>query len=306
MKILIFGSKGFIGRNLTQKLSGYYDVFGTDILEGTSENYKSVDILDKNEVFELIASYKPDMIINLAARTDLDGKKLEDYGVNWKGPINISESMAEIKSEAMFIHFSSMLVCRMGHKPQDMYEYYPDTIYGESKVKSEQVLENFKEKFPLMILRPTTVWGNDAGKPYSTFIKIVSTVGWLKLSIFDAKRDFCEVEKLSDLILSIAKIKSKVEKSYFGKFYISNIEKNSVNDLAELISLNTKKPIISLPILDFFIRILIGVMAFLGDLLGKVNVNFILNSRRIANMKMQTDLPVHLLTEEISRIDSKR
>ena len=41
-----------------------------------------------------------------------------------------------------------------------------------------------------MILRPTTVWGNDAGKPYSTFIKIVSTVGWLKLSIFDAKRDF--------------------------------------------------------------------------------------------------------------------
>ena len=80
-------------------------------------NYKSVDILDKNEVFELIASYKPDMIINLAARTDLDGKT-RDYGVP-KGPINISESMAEIKSEAMFIHFSSMLVCRMGHKPQD-------------------------------------------------------------------------------------------------------------------------------------------------------------------------------------------
>ena len=66
-----------------------------------------------------------------------DGKKLEDYGVNWKGPINISESMAEIKSEAMFIHFSSMLVCRMGHKPQDMYASTIQILYMENQKLSQ-------------------------------------------------------------------------------------------------------------------------------------------------------------------------
>jgi len=305
MKVLIFGSEGFIGRNLSKRLSVHNEVFTSDILEGNSKNYLSIDILNKNDVFHLIQDYRPDVVINLAARTDLNGKKLEDYEVNWQGSINISESIVKLNYGTMLVHFSSMLVCKMGHNPKNMFEYYPDTVYGESKAKSEETLESFKENFPLMILRPTTVWGDDAGKPYSTFIKIVSRIGWIKLSIFDAKRDFCEVDKLSGLIEDIIKIRNRFEKSYFNKFYISNIEKNSVNDLAELISLNSKKPIISLPILDFFIRVLIRIVALLGDLFGLLNINFILNSRRIENMKMHTDLPVHLLNEEITRIDTK-
>lgn len=306
MKVLIFGSKGFIGRNLTERLSLHNEVFTSDLLEGNSESYRSVNILNKRDVFHLIESFRPDVVINLAARTDLKGNKLEDYEVNWQGSINISDSIAELNYETMLIHFSSMLVCKMGYKPKTMFEYYPDTIYGESKVRSEETLESFEGDFPLMILRPTTVWGDDAGKPYSTFINIVSRIGWIKLSIFDAKRDFCEVDKLSSFVEDIIKIKNKFEKNYFNKFYISNIEKNSVNDLAESISLNSKTPLIYLPILDFFIRSLIRIMAIFGDLLGVLNINFVLNSRRIKNMKMHTDLPVHLLKEEITRIESKR
>ena len=38
MKVLIFGSKGFIGRNLTERLSVHNEVFTSDLLEGNPIN----------------------------------------------------------------------------------------------------------------------------------------------------------------------------------------------------------------------------------------------------------------------------
>ena len=123
MKILIFGSKGFIGRNLQKKLSTKYQVFCADILEINSEKAQQIDILDRNKVQELLQLIEPDIILNLAAKTDLKGKNLTDYDLNWIGSLNIYESISELKISPLLIHFSSMLVCRMGYTPKDMEDY---------------------------------------------------------------------------------------------------------------------------------------------------------------------------------------
>tara|TARA_B100001250_G_scaffold65148_1_gene51619 strand:+ start:37106 stop:38026 length:921 start_codon:yes stop_codon:yes gene_type:complete len=303
MKILIFGSRGFIGRNLTKRLSSMHVVFSSDIQDEVKENYKKLDILDRQSVFELIKEFKPDILINLAARTDLRGKNLKDYEVNWQGSVNICESISELNYSPLLIHFSSMLVCKMGHTPNHMDEYCPDTVYGESKVKSEKVLELYKKRFPLLILRPTTVWGDGAGKPYSTFISIVSKVGWVKLSIFDSKRDFCHISNLVNIMIDLVKVRKNIEENYFDKFYISDNERNSVNDLARKISSEKKSLFISLPVFDFSIKVFIRALALFGDFLEIIHIKFILNKRRIKNMEMTTNLPVDRLIREINRIE---
>lgn len=305
MRLLIFGGNGFIGQNLTRELSKSHEILSTDIKISNLNKIKKLDIMNKESVFKLIKDFNPDVIINLSAKTDIDNKKLENYSVNWQGPLNICNSIIELNRNIFFIHFSTMLVCKMGHTPKNLSEFNPDTTYGESKAKAEEALKNFKKNFPILILRPTTVWGKDAGKPYSTFIKIVSRFGWLRLSFFEAKRDFCHIDNLVFLIGRIVKIKNKLEASYFKIFYISDKKKQSVNDLALSLSTEYNSSFISLPSIDFLIKIFIHILAFIGDLLGFLGFQFILNSRRIRNMKINTDLPVMDLFEELNKIENK-
>ena len=305
MRLLIFGGNGFIGKNLTRELSKSHEILSTDIKISHLNKIKKLDIMNKESVFKLIEDFNPDVIINLSAKTDIDNKKLENYSVNWQGPLNICNSIIELNRNIFFIHFSTMLVCKMGHTPKNLSEFNPDTTYGESKVKAEEALKNFRNNFPILILRPTTVWGKDAGRPYSTFIKIVSRFGWLRLSFFDAKRDFCHIDNLVFLISRIVKIKNKLEAGYFKIFYISDKKKQSVNDIALRLSTEYNSPFISLPSIDFLIKIFLYILAFIGDLLGFLGFQFILNSRRIRNMKINTDLPVIDLFEELNKIENK-
>ena len=305
MRLLIFGGNGFIGRNLSREISRSHEIISTVINFCQLNNIKKLDILDKEGVFKLIENFDPDVIINLAAKTDIDSKNLKDYSVNWQGPLNICNSIIELNRKIFFIHFSSMLVCKMGHIPKNMNEFFPDTAYGESKVKAEESLKKFKNYFPILILRPTTVWGKDAGKPYSTFIKLVSRFGWLKLSFFNSKRDFCHIDNLASLITRIIGIKNNLENDYFKKFYISDRKKQSVNDLAFRISEEHNSLFISLPFLDFLIKIFLHFLALIGDLLGFFGFKFFINSRRIRNMKTNTNLPVKDLFEELNKIENK-
>ena len=83
-KILLTGASGFIGTNLLEDLllKGYevcnIDCVAPKIHE--RENlWKDVDITDYDAFEKAILDFNPNYLIHLAARTDLDGKTLEDY-----------------------------------------------------------------------------------------------------------------------------------------------------------------------------------------------------------------------------------
>ncbi|MBJ13562.1 MAG: hypothetical protein CMG62_10895 [Candidatus Marinimicrobia bacterium] len=302
MKILIFGGSGFIGKNLDNFLSEEFDILVADKEPKGKNNVIRVDISCQNQVRDIINDNDPEIIINLAARTDLKGKDLSEYEVNWKGPLNIHEAISKKEKPPLFIHFSSMLVCKMGVIPPSYNYYCPDTIYGNSKVKSEEVILNKERNYPLIILRPTTVWGRFSEKPYSTFIKIVSTIGWLELSIFDAKRNFCKVDDLCRKIIEICKCKNLIDSKYTGIFYISDNKRQSVNDLAKSIGHETQSKVIRIKTLDIVFNISLLLLSKFGDILSSLNIDFPLNSRRIRNMKTETDLPVDDLAKALLEI----
>ena len=71
MKALITGINGFVGPHLKQHLiNNGFEVFGTDISNGELVDY-SVDLLDKQAVYDLISKITPDFIFHLAAQSSV-------------------------------------------------------------------------------------------------------------------------------------------------------------------------------------------------------------------------------------------
>ena len=73
-KILVTGAFGQLGTSLCEVLSNK-SILATGRIITTTEKYRSVelDITNQKNVEELIHNYKPDIIIHLAAMTDVDG-----------------------------------------------------------------------------------------------------------------------------------------------------------------------------------------------------------------------------------------
>ena len=77
-KILITGAEGQLGIALQRILKDKFEVFPTDkIISGFGGriNSKNLDITERNDVETIINEINPDIIINCAAYTDVDGSE---------------------------------------------------------------------------------------------------------------------------------------------------------------------------------------------------------------------------------------
>ena len=99
-KILITGASGMLGRKLTEKLSDLFDVLAL------SKNQKlplSLDITNKDAVHDTFTSFKPDIVINCAAFTNVDKSETEKSlarDVNVKGLENIIKNIFSVILDA--------------------------------------------------------------------------------------------------------------------------------------------------------------------------------------------------------------
>ena len=89
LKILILGSSGFIGQNIVENFENLLncELIAADIsLNKCVEPRKfyKIDVAVEAEISRLCAEIQPDIIINLAARTDLRGTSEADYFCNLK------------------------------------------------------------------------------------------------------------------------------------------------------------------------------------------------------------------------------
>lgn len=179
MRVLITGGSGFIGTNLVERfISRGDDVMNIDIAAPRNSSHRVVweeaDILDFPRLAGLVSTFNPDVVIHMAARTDLAGTKSEDYIANTIGVSNIILALLPLKNLRLVIFASSMLVCRIGYKPIAEDDYAPSTAYGISKVEGEIRIRNEAgNKIPWIILRPTSIWGPWFRAPYHDFFSIV-------------------------------------------------------------------------------------------------------------------------------------
>lgn len=91
-KVLVTGCNGQLGRAIQKEYAGQVEFILTDVAEG--ENITSLDITDIDAVMTLALDKKPDVIINCAALTNVDGcEKMWDlaYKINAIGPRNLAD-----------------------------------------------------------------------------------------------------------------------------------------------------------------------------------------------------------------------
>jgi nucleoside-diphosphate-sugar epimerase len=181
MKVLVTGSSGFIGRWICDALrSNGMTPVGLDYRPKTIDQdwleFFHCDILDKQGLSTVFEKVCPQNVIHLAARTDLNERvNLAGYAVNIDGVTNILECSRESISVRRIVVTSSQLVCKVGYVPTSDSDYCPNTLYGESKVLTEEITRDMdgggKE---WCIVRPTTVWGPYMSDHYGRLLSLIN------------------------------------------------------------------------------------------------------------------------------------
>jgi dTDP-4-dehydrorhamnose reductase len=134
MTWVITGGSGQLGLALQSELT----VQGIDFV---SVNSSELDITNQQLVEELVESIKPDVIVNAAAWTDVDGAETAEfaaYGVNALGPQNLA--IAASKVGARLVQVSTDYVFSgEGTTPwSESAEHNPQSVYGSTKSEGEK------------------------------------------------------------------------------------------------------------------------------------------------------------------------
>jgi nucleoside-diphosphate-sugar epimerase len=281
IKILLTGGSGFIGTNIIEDLiTKEYEVMNIDINEPKIKDrrglWENIDICDYYKLRKAILEFSPDYIIHLAARTDLDGKTLDDYSANIIGVENILKIIHELPELKKIIITSSKFVTSNGYKIKNQMDFCPHTKYGESKVETELRVWKDIPHCDWCIIRPTSIWGPWFGVPYRNFfdmvmkrmyfhighIKCHKTYGYIGNAIY-------QIEQL--LFSDTHDVNNKV-------FYIGDDPAYEINEWADEIANELGFKVHTMPV--WFAK----ALAKFGDFLGTFGIHFPMQSFRYGNM----------------------
>ncbi len=144
MRLLITGSSGQLGITLQGLLAKYYEIVNTT-RHGNNSNTFNLDITNKIMLKEVLDATQPDLIINLAAMTNVDLCETDPSAakrVNLLGVENICNLF-----DGKIIQISSDYVFdgKMGPYTEDDYTN-PISIYGKTKLLAEKVVLNHNDE----------------------------------------------------------------------------------------------------------------------------------------------------------------
>ncbi|WP_235272247.1 dTDP-4-dehydrorhamnose reductase [Methanosarcina mazei] len=170
IKTLIIGASGMLGSDLCK-------VFP----DAVKLTHHDLDITDREQVIESILKIKPDVVINAAAYTNVDGcedNKELALQVNGYGPGYIAEACA--RAGAKLVHFSTDYVFN-GSKKEYVESDIPDPInvYGDSKLLGEKkIIENMDD---YRIVRISWLFGIHGKNFVETMLKLSGEMDTVKV-----------------------------------------------------------------------------------------------------------------------------
>jgi len=154
MKVIVTGSSGFLGKRLVRALQKrHHVIFNYDIILG-------YDILNVQQLEKCFAKFKPDVIIHLAACSDLNiyrEKPEISYKINVIGTRNILEICEKHNVRLLFASTCCCYGNNNCHPSNEESPLAPAEAYAKSKVISEQ--EILKVGLPHCCMRLATFYG---------------------------------------------------------------------------------------------------------------------------------------------------
>jgi dTDP-4-dehydrorhamnose reductase len=166
MKVLITGSNGLLGQKLVDlyKINSSVELIATArgadrYPDKTGYTYASLDITQKNEVDAVLDLYKPDVVINTAAMTNVDACESEKEACD---ALNVQavDFLVDAcnRNHIHFVHVSTDFIFDGTHGPLTEEEKpSPVSYYGLSKVKAEEIVQSKSKSWA--IARTVLVYG---------------------------------------------------------------------------------------------------------------------------------------------------
>ena len=283
MKIIITGTSGFVGQNLSKYL--------------TFENFKIQSLSLRNEDWKSTLDINANAIIHLAGKahdTKNTSHSSEYFTVNTELTKQLFDAFltSEIQD---FIYFSSVKAVS-DTVENILYEDeipQPKTPYGKSKLKAEEYIlsHQIPNNKRVFIIRPCMIHGEGNKGNLNLLYNVVKRGIPYPLAAFDNERSFLSVDNLNFLIFNI--LKNENIKS--GIYNFADDDFVSTNQLVLIISkvINKKSKLLRVP------KSIIKNIAKLGDVL-KLPLNSeklikLTENYKVSNQKIKQALQLEKL-----------
>jgi dTDP-4-dehydrorhamnose reductase len=154
-KILVIGSKGMLGRDLVQELCSSFpkdEVFGWDIDE--------IDITEEDKTVTKIECLQPEIVINVAAYTDVDACELHEekaFGINAEGMRHVALGAGRCGGKVVYLSTDYIFDGKKGKPYLEDDPPHPLNVYGRSKLKGEQYVQELAKD--ALVVRAQWLYG---------------------------------------------------------------------------------------------------------------------------------------------------
>lgn len=164
MRILLTGGNGNLARELTRVLECRYELWTPTHLE--------LDITVEHKVNKALAEWKPDLVINTAALTDVEGCENQfdkAIQVNGLGPFYLAKACNQYDS--ILVHFSTEMIFDGLQSTPYLETDGPNPLsaYGLTKFIGEQNIKRSGCKYA--ILRTSWLFGGGVPKFVNNFVE---------------------------------------------------------------------------------------------------------------------------------------
>lgn len=206
--VLVVGHRGMLGRELMKGGSGLGPTEGVDREE--------CDIRDPAQVARVIDYYRPRLLINAAAYTDVDGceKNRElAWEVNARGAGNLARACRSAGMAMVQLSTDFVFDGRKGKPYSEDDPLRPLSVYGESKLGGERAVQRSAGRY--LIIRTAWLFGEGGRNFPDTILKTARTSDSLSV-VFDQKG--CPTY-VPDLCRAIVKL---IELNAGGVFHVTN------------------------------------------------------------------------------------
>ncbi|MGL5353883.1 MAG: SDR family oxidoreductase, partial [Clostridium sp.] len=165
MKILITGSKGQLGNELQDIIkTGKAEIGSVSDLIKSAEvialDVEDLDITKLAQVKEVIGREKPDVVINCAAATNVDGCETNQdlaFKINALGARNLAMVCEEVGAKLVQVS-TDYVFSGVGETPLKEFDLTgPTSVYGTTKLVGEEYVREFSSKY--FIVRTAWLYG---------------------------------------------------------------------------------------------------------------------------------------------------
>ncbi|MGB9773724.1 MAG: dTDP-4-dehydrorhamnose reductase [Bacteroidota bacterium] len=227
-RVLLTGAHGLLGQKIAEIFQRESE---TELLLTARQqetfyspleyDYVPLDITQRNAVRDLVESFRPDVIINSAAFTDVDRcerEREQAWNVNVHGVQNLTASALRIG--CAIVHISTDYIFDGKNGPYDeRARPNPINYYGKSKLAGENVLRG--SGVPFAIVRTMSLYGTGNNIRPNFVLRIL-------MNLRDGKSAYAPIDQwtnptlANEVAYAILKI---VEREKFDIYHVSGSER---------------------------------------------------------------------------------